>query len=207
MSYIELPNDSQLWVKGIALDWYTTGYDKEKLEYIKSDLGQSVREYKYFSQLNQKRREAIVRKCSDSISKVLRLEEELEKPNFNACIGVAPNRKTGHSLPLDLALQLSIRFDWLKDESNCLVKTRDMDTIKKLKGEKLRAGALQGGYKVNESFDYNGIRGFLIIDDVFETGATLKEVCRTLQSRFPAIPRYVLTITQVKPVEVWKSEK
>jgi predicted amidophosphoribosyltransferase len=207
MSYIELPNDSQLWVKGIALDWYTTGYDKEKLEYIKSDLGQSVREYKYFSQLNQKRREAIVRKCSDSISKVLRLEEELEKPNFNACIGVAPNRKTGHSLPLDLALQLSIRFDWLKDESNCLVKTRDMDTIKKLKGEKLRAGALQGGYKVNESFDYSGIRGFLIIDDVFETGATLKEVCRTLQSRFPAIPRYVLTITQVKPVEVWKSEK
>ena len=122
MSYLELPNEAKLWEHGIALDWYTQGFDKEINKYIKTELGQAVREYKYFSQLNQKRREAIVRKASDSISKVLRLEEEHEKPTFNACIGVAPNRKTGHSLPLDLALQLSVRFDWLNDESNCLAK-------------------------------------------------------------------------------------
>jgi predicted amidophosphoribosyltransferase len=82
-----------------------------------------------------------------------------------------------------------------------------METIKKVKGERLRSEAIEGGYEVKKSFDCDGIRGFLIIDDVYETGATLKEICRTLQRRFPAIPRYVLTITQVKPVEVWKSDK
>ena len=207
MSYLELPNDALLWQKGVALDWYTIGYDKAKLEYIKSELGQAVREYKYYSQLEQKRREAIVRKCSEAITRVLRLEEEHEKPSFNSCIGVAPNRKTGHSLPLDLALQLSIKFDWINDDSNCLLKTRDLDTVKKVRGEKLRSEILDGAYIVQDSFDPSAVRGFLIIDDVYETGATVKEVCRTLERNFPSIPRYVLTITQVKPTEVWKMEK
>lgn len=207
MTYLELPNEARLWQRGVALDWYTTGYDKEKLTYIKSDLGQAVREYKYYSQLQKKRREAIVRKCSEAITQVLRLEEEHEKPTFNSCIGVAPNRKTGYSLPLDLALQLSIKFDWIRDESNSLQKTREIETIKNLKGEKLRAEMLRDAYVVKDDFNPVGVRGFLIIDDVYETGATLKEVCKTLQTRFPEIPRYVLTITQVKPTEVWKMGK
>lgn len=204
MSYIELPNDSHLWDRGIALDWYTKGYDKQYLRYIKTDLGQAVREYKYYIQLNQKKREAIVRKCSDAIASVLQLDENQEKPTFNSCIGVAPNRKTGHSLPLDLALQLSYKFDWLNDDSNLLVKTRELESVRKVKGEKLRAEMLKGAYATNLPVNSSGIRGFLIIDDVYETGSTLREICRTLEGSFPKIPRYVLTITQKKPIVVWK---
>lgn len=207
MSYLELPNDSKLWEKGIALDWYTNGYDKEKIKTIKSELGQAVHEYKYYSFLKEKRREAIVRQCSDAITKVLRLEESQAKTTFNSCIGVAPNRKTGHSLPMDLALQLSIRLDWLNDDSNLLVKKKEIDTIKPFKGEKERAKILHGVYGVGESVDVQNVRGFLIIDDVYETGSTLKEICRTLESTFPSIPRYVLTVTQVKPTIVWKMDK
>lgn len=204
MSYLELPNEARLWNRGIALDWYTQGFDKEINKYIKTELGQAVREYKYYSQLNQNRRDSIVNKCADAITKVLGLEESEEKLTFNSCIGVAPNRKTGYSLPLELAHQLSIKFDWLNDESECIIKTKELESVRTVDGEKLRSEILKDGYTVQESFKGIGIRGFLIIDDVYETGATLREICRTLERAFPRVPRYVLAVTQKKPVIVWK---
>ncbi len=204
MSYLELPNEAKLWERGIALDWYTQGFDKEINKYIKTELGQAVREYKYYSQLKQVRRDSIVNKCVDAVTKVLGLEKTEEKLTFNSCIGVAPNRKTGFSLPLDLARQLSIKFEWLNDGSDSIVKTKELESVRTVSGEILRAEILKDGYAVRESAKGVGIRGFLIVDDVYETGATLKEICRTLERAFPDIPRYVLVVTQKKPVIVRK---
>lgn len=204
MSYLELPNEAKLWERGIALDWYTQGFDKEINKYIKTELGQAVREYKYYSQLKQVRRDSIVDKCVDAVTKVLGLEKTEEKLTFNSCIGVAPNRKTGFSLPLDLARQLSIKFEWLNDGSDSIVKTKELESVRTVSGEILRAEILKDGYAVRESAKGVGIRGFLIVDDVYETGATLKEICRTLERAFPDIPRYVLVVTQKRPVIVRK---
>jgi len=204
MPYLELPNEAKLWERGIALDWYTQGFDKEINKYVKTELGQAVREYKYYSQLKQVRRDSIVAKCVDAITRVLGLEKIEEKLTFNSCIGVPPNRKTGHSLPLEIAHQLSIKFDWLKDGSDCIMKTKELESVRTVKGEKLRSEILKDVYSARKSFLGPGIRGFLIIDDVYETGATVKEICRTLERTFPNVPRYVLVLTQDKPVIVWK---
>jgi len=204
MSYLELPNEDKLWERGIALDWYTQGFDKEINKYIKTELGQAVREYKYYSQLKQVRRDSIVAKCVEAITKVLGLEKTEEKLTFNSCIGVAPNRKTGFSLPLEIARQLSVKFDWLHDSSDFIVKTKELESVRTVSGEKLRAEILKDGYAVRESDNRVRIHGFLIVDDVYETGATLKEICRTLERAFPNIPRYVLVVAQKKPVVVWK---
>jgi predicted amidophosphoribosyltransferase len=105
---------------------------------------------------------------------------------------------------LDLAHQLSIKFEWLNDDSNFLTKTRELDSIKQIGGEKQRAEYLKGAYSTKESSEPAEIYGFLVIDDVFETGSTLREICRTLEGSFPGIPRYVLTVTQKKPTVIWK---
>jgi adenine/guanine phosphoribosyltransferase-like PRPP-binding protein len=69
----------------------------------------------------------------------------------------------------------------------------------------LRIEALKGAYEVNPKYDFEGIRGFLIIDDVFESGSTLREVCRSLERIVPEIPRYVLTLTHLR--KVWDAPR
>jgi hypothetical protein len=194
-----------LWEKGVSLSLYSRSYDPVTHKQDFTDLGQAVHEYKYYKDLSLPRRQELVRVCSGAITKTLKLEDEIERSNFNSCIGVMPNRSSGHSLPRDLALQLSIKFDWLRDDSNCLTKVKELPVMKSLSDYSLRKEALKGAYEVTPSYDFDGIRGFLIIDDVFESGSTLREICRTLNRVVPDIPRYVLTLTHL--TKVWSAPR
>lgn len=198
--YIILPNTHRLWERGISLSLYSRSYDPLTHKQDFSELGQAVYEYKYYRDLPLARRQELVRICSSAITKTLKLEEESERLNFNSCIGVMPNRASGYSLPLDLALQLSIKFEWLRDDSNCISKTKELPSMKSLEDYKLRQEALKDAYSVDPEYDFEGIKGFLIIDDVFESGSTLREVCRTLEKAVPEIPRYVLSLTHLRKV-------
>ncbi len=202
MAFFEIEDDSLSWKMGIALDWYSN-FDRLRLRYVKTEFGQAVHEYKYYKNLSDQRRQQIVRNCSAEIGRVLQLQLEVEKESFNSCIGVIPNSDLGHSLPLDLALQLSYRFDWIRDDSRCLIKTRDLEPLKNIARDS-RAGHVEGAYAINQEYRMPTPRGFLLIDDVFETGSTLREICRTLEGSFPTVPRYVLTITRKRVPTVWK---
>lgn len=202
MPFFEIEDSNNLWNIAIALDWYSN-WEKLKFKPIKTPLGQVVHEYKYYRNLTAERREEIVRFCVDSIIRVLRLQEDVEKPTFNCCIAVMSNSESIHSLPKDIALQLSYRFDWLRDESRCLIKTRKIDAMKNISREK-RPGHISGVYQVDSSYSMAAPRGFLIIDDVYETGSTLREICTVLQRAYPEIPRYVLSITRRRIPLVWR---
>jgi len=203
--HIILPNTYKLWDKGVSLSLYSRSFDPITHKQDFTELGQAVYEYKYYRDLTLARRQELVRLCSGAISETLKLDEETERLNFNSCIGVMPNRATGHSLPLDLALQLSVKFDWLRDDSNCLIKAKELPVMKGLLDYNLRIEALKGAYEVDPKYDFEGIRGFLIIDDVFESGSTLREVCRSLERIVPEIPRYVLTLTHLR--KVWDAPR
>jgi hypothetical protein len=202
---IILPNTHKLWVKGFSLGVYSGSFDSFTQKQDFSELGQAVYEYKYFRSLPDSRRQELVRFFSSRIIQTLRLEEDAERPNFNSCIGVMPNRNTDSSLPLELALQLSIKFDWLRDDSNCLIKTKELPVMKNIADHDVRISELKGGYKVLPGYDFKGVKGFLIIDDIFETGSTLRELCRTLNHVVPNIPRYVLTLTHLR--SVWSAPR
>jgi hypothetical protein len=202
MAFFEIEDSSQLWKMGIALDWYSN-FDKLRLRNIKTPLGQSIHEYKYYKNLDPKRREAIVRQCSTAIERVLNLQEDIEKNSFNSCIGVLPNGLHPNSLPLDIALQLSYRFEWIRDDSRYILKTRELDSIKN-QPRASRPKYLLDAYSVNPEYRMSPPRGFLLIDDVYETGSTMREICRTLERSFPDIPRYVLAITRKRIPTVWK---
>lgn len=202
MAFFEIEDDSDSWKMGIALDWYSN-FDKLRLRKVNTELGQAVHEYKYYKNLPEARRQEIVRRCTKEIGRVLHLQFDVEKETFNSCIAVIPNSETGHSLPLDLALQLSYQFDWIRDDSRCLKKTRELEPLKNRPRDS-RPAYVAGAYEIDHEYQMTTPRGFLLLDDVYETGSTLREICRTLSRSYPTVPRYVLTITRKRVPTVWK---
>jgi hypothetical protein len=203
--HIILPNTRRLWERGYSLSLYSRSYDFDTQKQDFSDLGRAVHEYKWFKQLSLARRQELVQLCGAAISTTLKLDEEIKEIRFNSCIGVLPNNTSGHSLPRDLAKELSTQYEWLQDDSNCLIKVKQVPQIKSLGKYELRKEALNNAYEVDPSYDFSGVEGILIIDDVYESGSTLREFCRTLHRALPDIPRYVLTLTHLK--SVWSEQR
>ena len=49
-----------------------------------------------------------------------------------------------------------------------------------------------------EEITRNDIRGFLVIDDVYQTGTTVREIAALLNRHYPEVPRYLITLTALK---------
>jgi predicted amidophosphoribosyltransferase len=92
---------------------------------------------------------------------------------------------------------LSEKFTWLINDSKYLVKHHEIAVIKNLPVEE-RAEMLRGAYSTDSEYDLRHLAGFLVLDDIYQSGATLKEVCRTLKRAHPEVPRYVLTMTHLR---------
>jgi predicted amidophosphoribosyltransferase len=86
-----------------------------------------------------------------------------------------------------------------------LRKVKELPQIKNLKDYESRKETLKDAYEIVANYDFSGVEGFLIIDDVYESGSTLREICRTLNREVPEIPRYVLTLTHLK--SVWSESR
>ena len=198
--HIILPNTRKLWERGYSLSLYSRSYDSMINKQDYTELGKLVYEYKWFKGLSEARRNAIVAYCADEISRTLKLDSETKEFNFNSCIGVIPNGTSGHSLPQDLAAYLSQKYSWLQNDSKCVVKTRDIPQIKNLEDYNLRQETLSDAYTVDSNYDLSKVSSVLIIDDIYESGSTLREFCRTLKRSNPEIPRFVITLTHLRSV-------
>ena len=198
--HIILPNNRNLWERGYSLSLYSRSYDSISGKQDFTELGKMVNEYKYFRGLAASRRNEIVAFCAEEISKTLKLDSETREFDFNSCIGVIPNGASGHSLPQDLATYLSQKYNWLRDDSKCMSKVRDLPQMKNLTDYDLRKETLSNAYKLDEHYDLSGVSGLLIIDDVYESGSTLREICRTFKRSSPEIPKFVVTLTHLRSV-------
>lgn len=202
---IILPNSRKLWERGYSLSLYSSAFDSETNKQDYSDIGRLVYEYKWFKQLPNERRQEIVKLCAGQIVKTLKLDEDIREFQFNSCIAALPNGTSGHSLPQDLAVEISAAYAWIQNDSKCLRKVKELPQIKNLKDYESRKDTLKDAYEIVANYDFSGVEGFLIIDDVYESGSTLREICRTLNRVVPEIPRYVLTLTHLK--SVWSESR
>jgi hypothetical protein len=202
---IILPNSRKLWERGYSLSLYSSAFDSETNKQDYSDIGRLVYEYKWFKQLPNERRQEIVKLCAGEIVRTLKLDEDIREFQFNSCIAALPNGTSGHCLPQDLAAEISIAYEWIQNDSQCLRKVKELPQIKNLKDYESRKDTLKDAYEIVANYDFSGVEGFLIIDDVYESGSTLREICRTLNREVPEIPRYVLTLTHLK--SVWSESR
>jgi len=72
--------------------------------------------------------------------------------------------------------------------------------MKNLTDYNLRKESLSKAYVVDGNYDLSEVSGLLIIDDIYESGSTLREFCRTLQRSAPEIPKFVITLTHLRSV-------
>lgn len=197
MSFIILPNVNKLWTNGISLSLYSKSWDPINREQDFTELGKLVSEFKYSRSLSPQRGLDITRIFAEEVVKVLKLSPEKDSHLFNCLIAIPPNRVNANSLPKAVAHELSEKFTWLKNDSKYLVKNHEIAVIKNLPVEE-RAETLRGAYSIDSEYDLRHLTGFLVLDDIYQSGATLKEVCRTLKRAHPKVPRYVLTMTHLR---------
>jgi predicted amidophosphoribosyltransferase len=204
MTFIILPNVNKLWTKGISLSLYSRSWDPINREQDFTDLGKLVSEFKYSKFLSAQRGLDITRIFADEVVKVLKLGVESDSHRFNSLIAIPPNRLNSNSLPKAVAHELSEKFDWLKNDSKYLVKNHEIGVIKNLPPEE-RIEMLKGAYSTKAEYQFGNLQGFLVLDDIYDSGATLKEVCRTLKRAHPEVPRYVLTMTHLR--STWDQDR
>ena len=202
---MELPNKHNHWVWGMSLALYSKPYKETNGEHVNTTQGDMINRFKYHEELSDTERKEIAQNFTDQafklISKELRQRfPDPENPPFDVCLGLPENRNTGRSLPRDICRILSEKHVWLRDGFASVTKTRAGVVMKAIPHEE-RPEKVKGLYKIDRKLLPEPRRGFLIIDDVFETGSTVGGLCDTLEHDFPKLPRYVIALTHLHATE------
>ena len=200
---MKLPNISNSWVWGESLNRYTLPYSDTYGVPTKTQEGQWVHDYKYSSEMDEKERARITREFTNRVFDLVKQRfSDLEKnqPPFDVCISPPGNRDFEYPLPNQVCKLLCRDHAWMKLGSHAISTTRVSPVLKNIDPEN-RPKVVEGLYRVDIDVMPRPSRGILIIDDVFETGSTLKSLCQTLEETYPLIPRYVVTFTHLYSVE------
>lgn len=191
--YWELPNRGYEWDVGLSLGPYRTGD-----EHAITPLGRRIRDYKYWTLPT----EELASLASDITLNALEvLWERFETPPFRYLVAVPPNHKGKPSLPRHVCRSIAERYPELfEDKSNTITRLRELDSVKGIyKGS--RANYVRGAWGINsKAFPKPaGGSGVLIVDDVYDTGSTMREMSRTLRREFKRdVAQYVVTLSHVE---------
>jgi adenine/guanine phosphoribosyltransferase-like PRPP-binding protein len=88
----------------------------------------------------------------------------------------------------------------LNDGFEGVIKTRAGEVIKEVPYDE-RPRKVEGLYSVDKNKMPAPKFGFLIIDDVFETGSTVGGLCKALEKEYPGVPRYIIALTHLHTTE------
>ena len=193
---LQIPSKT-VWKSAGALSLYSYRR-KPFVQY--SDLGRSINRYKYhFDELSNEKKLEIENYCFKQIRNCLQ-QKFTEIPPFNFLVPVPPNSDNRISLPNRIAEIFIKNYpNHFVDCSPFLKKTRELESIKKIPGESIEERKIhsKNAYQLEE-ITRNDIRGFLVIDDVYQTGTTVREIAALLNRHYPEVPRYLITLTALK---------
>lgn len=169
-------------IKSIPLGEDAFGY--QRFETTRSEIGELLYRFKYDHQ----------RECLDEIVSTLLafLKDHPEISNFKSIIPAPPTRHRDYQPTFKIAEALGKELgvyccpDVLEKESSVASKELTLDEKYKLKGSIVK--------KRNAQYKHN----VLLIDDLFQSGSTMKQCVEALRSD-PNIDKiFVLTITKTK---------
>ncbi len=202
---MELPNKEHLWTWGMSLGLYSKPYRQTGGVHENTTQGEMINLFKYHEDIEDSQRTRISKKFAGEVFDLLANELRQKFPTssilpFDVCLGLPENRGTGRSLPKNICRILSDEHTWLKDGFEGVTKTRSGEIIKEVPPDE-RPAKVAGLYAIDKSKMPTPKFGFLIIDDVFETGSTIGALCKTLEKEFPGVPRYTIALTHLHATE------
>jgi predicted amidophosphoribosyltransferase len=188
---VDLDNTEELWTFGKSLGPYSA----TTLE--RSMWGDWVHQYKYEnSQLSHEKLLQIEAAFAEALIRFLKLhlqDEYPDRPPFSLCIAVPPNNANGISLPGRICANLAKNHSWLQDGSELLQRTKNIGSIKG-KSSIDKRKLTDGLYRVAIAEKMESSSGLLVIDDVYDSGATLRSVCATILASYPTKRLFVVTM-------------
>jgi len=114
---------------------------------------------------------------------------------FDVCITPVSHVKKDFELTHYLAEKLQ-RIG-ISNQSDALTEKIKLSPMKSIGSEKERRNALDGNFLFNTNSLIENSRGFLLLDDVFDTGSTLSAIAKLIRSRYPEKPMYVIAVSRL----------
>lgn len=199
------PDDGKTpWVLNLGTrEIFSLGpYSDHESQRARTLLGSMVKEYKY-DPIPLKRQLAIEKRV---LARAITLMRKIwpDQP-FDFCVPVPSNRKNGPSLATGFSAKLSRLYPRIKDGRSALQKTREISSLKSVP-KKERPRHLKDAYTFAPAVAAS--RGILIVDDIYDTGATLSEANRAIEncgvSMFAELPRYFIVLSHLESNKRWK---
>ena len=202
---MELPNRDHLWTWGMSLGLYSKPYWATGGTHENTTEGDLINLFKYHEDIGEAQRMRISNEFARKVFGLLANELRQNFPNssklpFDVCVGLPENRGTGRSLPRNICRILANEHKWLNDGFEAVTKTRAGEVIKEVPHDE-RPVKVAGLYAIDKTKMPAPKFGFLIIDDVFETGSTIGALCKTLEKEYPGLPRYIIALTHLHATE------
>lgn len=177
------------WTDGWALSFYSKAGVKSKL----GDLVNMVK-YNQYVENDYEVRLSAGNDILDTIKEFIASKYPRGSRPFDAAICPPSNLNRAFDLTHHIASHLE--SGGIHNWSKRLLKTREVTTMKQLSAHERRL-ALDGAYRFNPVDVPEHSKGILIVDDVLDTGATSREICKVLETVFPGIPKYYVAVTYI----------
>lgn len=186
-----------LWTWARSLDDYTIPYGKENGGNF-TDVGSKIHSFKYSDQTSEKDKDQIVSYFAKRIMKLIK--EELSgffpSPPFDVCVAVPSNRPGTRSLPTEICSSIEIDNRHIRNGSAGIVKKQSGVVMKNIPNSE-RSERLVGLYSIDSENMPKVKKGFLVIDDVIETGESTKAICKVLKNAYPERNIYVVILANI----------
>jgi predicted amidophosphoribosyltransferase len=174
---------------------------KSHTEFGKLKYGKLVNDYKYESfkldeEAGKALRSSVMLDINEAVDYFLNGYFPHFIRNFDTVVAVPSSR--GSTLTIQEEVCEHLRQSGVFVAKNTVyVKSRTTEPTKNIVGMKKRLKSVETNYELGETIHLRKAKGLLLIDDIYETGATLRTTVALLNQVVPDIPKYFLTIAYI----------
>jgi competence protein ComFC len=179
------------WTGGWALAWHTissTSRPDGSFDTVRTDLGEALYQLKYHSRLEYV--EPLAEIAAEFIRRLWVL------PRLRALVPVPPSVRNRALQPVLEVVQAIGARTGLPVAQDYVLKVKQTPPLKNIDDAVVRHEQLAGAFRVADE-RYAG-QSILLFDDLYRSGETLAEVCRTLAREGSVGRIYVLTLTRTR---------
>ena len=186
------------FIEGWALGKYSTRTNTQ-YEYLK--YGKLVHDYKYVSFLlnassGESLRNSIMIEINNSVDYFLTGYFPKDSRDFDTVVAVPSSRGSVSTIQNEICRHLAQQgFKHARDTVH--VKDKGRVATKNIPGIQERLKSVGARYELGKPYDLKNATGLLLIDDIYETGATLRTTVEILNEVVPNIPKYFLAISYI----------
>jgi predicted amidophosphoribosyltransferase len=112
---------------------------------------------------------------------------------FNATLPIPPTSPKSRTIPFEISKELS-RYGLKNCKDFISVTNKVIKSSKDLKTKPEKIANLQGKFVIGDADILNGVTGILVIDDVYEQGATAEVILELINDIAPNMPKYFLSV-------------